>query len=77
MTDKLSCSAKNHVGCGAYRANLEILANKFNSTPQKVEAVLKNSRNFQNYAGCWGAFTRAVLKNSRNMKLLRKLLKQT
>ncbi len=77
MTVKLSCSAKNHVRCGAYRANLEILANEFNSTPQKVEAVLKNSRNFQNYAGCWGTFTRAVLNNPRNMELLRKLLEQT
>ncbi len=74
---KKHCSAKNHVGCGAYKANLENLANLTGSTPEKVEQVLKNSLSFKEFSGCWGYFTNQILKNPPNIEILKSNLKQT
>ncbi len=77
LKNRPRCSAEKHIGCGAYRANLKILAEKFQTTPTQVEAVLKQSEVFQNFKGCWGYFTNAVLKKPKNLQLLAKKLKQT
>ena len=77
MPQKLSCSARNHLGCGAYKANLENLAGFLNSTPEKIEAILKNSKVFQNYEGCWGSFTQKIIKNPKNINLLKRILESS